>query len=213
MLIDMPEPSLVAMELSLMQPPFALDQIVAQTEALGFSMASEPRTGAFLRTLAASKPTGEFLELGTGTGIATAWLLAGMDSASKLTSVDTDAQAQSVAREFLGSDRRLRLVLEDGLAFLAREPAAHYDFVFADAMPGKYEGLQECLRVVKPGGFYVIDDMLPQANWPTGHAEKIPVLVQELAGDPNWEVVPLAWSSGIVVAVKRSIERPMDVSL
>lgn len=203
----MPEPSLASLELTLLHPPFSLEQIIARTEALGFNMASEPRTGAFLRTLAASKPAGQLLELGTGTGIATAWLLAGMDSESMLTSVDTDPQVQSVAREFLGSDGRLRLVLEDGLTFLRRERAAHYDFVFADAMPGKYEGLEECLRVVKPGGFYVVDDMLPQANWPSGHAEKIPVLVQELAGDPHWELVPLAWSSGLVVAVKRVAER------
>lgn len=195
------------MEQTVIYPPCSLEQIVSRTEALGFNMASEPRTGAFLRTLAASKPAGQLLELGTGTGIATAWLLAGMDSASRLTSVDMDPQVQSVACEFLGSDGRLQLVLEDGLTFLRREPADHYDFVFADAMPGKYEGLQECLRVVKPGGFYVIDDMLPQANWPSGHAEKIPILVQDLASDPNWELVPLAWSSGLVVAVKRASER------
>ncbi len=49
------------------QPP-VLNQILAQTEALGFDMASEPRTGALLRTLAASKPGGRFLELWIGLG-------------------------------------------------------------------------------------------------------------------------------------------------
>jgi len=97
-----------------------------------------------------------------------------MDRASTLTSVDTDAAVQAIAREYLGADGRLTLALEDGLAFLRHEAAASYDFVFADAMPGKYEGLQDCLCVVKPGGFYVIDDMLPQPNWPEGHAAKIP---------------------------------------
>jgi len=202
------EPSLAGLEQAVIHPPLLLKQIVARTQALGFNMASEPRTGALLRSLAASKPGGQFLELGTGTGIATAWLLAGMDAAANLTSVDTDPQVQNIAREFLGSDGRLRLVLGDGLAFLQRDPSAHYDFVFADAMPGKDEGLPECLRVVKPGGFYVIDDMLPQTNWPPGHANKIPVLLRELREDPNWELVPLAWSSGIVVAVKRAKQRP-----
>jgi predicted O-methyltransferase YrrM len=41
---------------------------------LDFGMASDPLTGALLATLAASKPGGRFLELGTGTGGATAWL-------------------------------------------------------------------------------------------------------------------------------------------
>ena len=183
-------------------PPL-LGLIVTRTEAFGFNMASEPRTGAFLRTLAASKPQGRFLELGTGTGIATAWLLAGMDARSTLTSVDIDPRVQAVAQELLGHDPRLRLVQEDGLSFLRREPAESYDFVFADAMPGKYEGLQNCLRVVKPGGFYVIDDLLPQANWPEGHAEKVPVLLQALASEPGLVLVPLAWASGLAVAVKR----------
>src|SRR5271165_2157304 len=95
------------------QPPSTLERIVARTNALGFDMASEPRTGALLRTLAASKPNGRFLELGTGTGVATSWLLAGLDAHSKLTSIDTNPQVQAVAREFLGADSRLTLVLED----------------------------------------------------------------------------------------------------
>jgi predicted O-methyltransferase YrrM len=189
-------------DLEFMRAPARLARIVERTVAAGFGMASEPRTGALLRVLAASKPKGRFLELGTGTGMATAWLLAGMDAQSKLISVDVDAAVQDVARECLGDDRRLTLVLEDGLEFLRHEEAESYDFVFADAMPGKYEGLRECLRVVKPGGFYVIDDMLPQANWPDGHAAKIPVLVRELARDERLTIVPLAWASGIVLAVK-----------
>ena len=73
-------------------------------------------------------------------------------------------------------------------------------------MPGKYEGLEDCLRVVRSGGFYIIDDMLPQANWPHGHAGKVPVLLQQLANQKSFTIVPLAWASGVVVAVKRSRE-------
>jgi predicted O-methyltransferase YrrM len=195
-------------ELDYIQLPPVLDRILARTVELGFDMASEPRTGALLRALGASKPSGRFLELGTGTGIATAWLLAGMDSQSRLTSVDIDPQVQEVARQFLGGDERLTLVLEDGIQFLKHEQPESYDFVFADAMPGKYDGLQDCLRVVKPGGFYVIDDMLPQANWPDGHAAKIPVLVNALANEEGLTIVPITWASGIVVAVKRGNGAP-----
>src|SRR4029450_12639987 len=66
--------------------PMVLSAIHADTERIGFTLASEPKTGALLRALAASKPSGEFLELGTGTGVGTAWLLAGMDARSHLTS-------------------------------------------------------------------------------------------------------------------------------
>ena len=156
-----------------------------------------------MRALAVSKPGGRLLELGTGTGVATAWLLAGMDADATLTSVDVDSRHQEVAREFLGSDGRLTLVLEGGLQFLRRQPAERYDLVFADAIVGKYEGLEDCLRVVKPGGFYVIDDLLPQPNWPEGHAEKIPVLLNQLAGDSRFIIAPLHWATGVIVAVRR----------
>jgi predicted O-methyltransferase YrrM len=190
-------------DLDLVQPPATLAAIEARTLAIGFGMASEPRTGALLRALAASKPGGRLLELGTGTGVATAWLLAGMDADAILTSVDIDSRHQEAAREFLGSDGRLTLVLEDAQEFLRRQPAAKYDLVFADAIVGKYEGLEDCLRVVKPGGFYVIDDLLPQPNWPPGHAEKVPPLINRLAGDDRFAIAPLDWATGVIVAVRR----------
>jgi len=58
--------------------PVALNGIERDTAAVGFTMISEHKTGALLRALAASKPGGAFLELGTGTGASTAWILDGM---------------------------------------------------------------------------------------------------------------------------------------
>jgi predicted O-methyltransferase YrrM len=191
-------------DLNYIQSPSPARQILVRTEALNFNMGSEPRSGALLRALAASKPSGRLLELGTGTGIATAWLLSGMDDGSTLTSVDTDPEAQAVAREVLGADRRLTLITEDGAVFLHRQKPQSFDLVFADAMPGKYEGLEAALAVVRPGGFYVIDDMLPQPNWPEGHAAKVPALLECLANDKRFFIAPMAWASGIVVAVRKA---------
>jgi predicted O-methyltransferase YrrM len=186
-------------------PPAALPAINARTTELGFDMASEPRTGALLQALAASKPGGSLLELGTGTGIATSWLLSSMDDSSTLISVDRDPQVQAVARETLGHDPRLTLVIDDGAAFLSRQPKRSFDMVFADAMPGKYEALDDALAVVKPGGFYIIDDLLPQPNWPEGHAEKVPVLMHRLSASPQFHMAPLAWASGVVILVRKLI--------
>jgi hypothetical protein len=57
--------------------------------------------------------------------------------------------------------------------------------------------------VVKTGGFYVIDDMLPQANWPDGHSEKVQALFADLAARPDLEITQMTWASGIVIAVVR----------
>ena len=188
----------------LIHKPAALPEILAQSAALDFTMASEPKTGALLRVLAASKPAGRLLELGTGTGIATAWLLSGMDAASTLVTVDTNFKFQSAARRVLGADPRLTLVLEDAVDYLVRQPPASFDLVFADALRGKFDGLDDALAVVKPGGFYVIDDLLPQPSWPEGHAEKVPPLIQRLSAREDFHIVPISWASGLVLAVKKS---------
>ena len=183
-------------------PPPQLPTIKARTEQLKFNMASEDRTGALLQILAASKPGGSLLELGTGTGIGTSWLLSGMDEIATLTSIETDENLQAIAHEMLGSDRRLTLVLEDGAVFLPKQPAQSFDLVFADAMPGKFESLDDALAVVKPGGFYIIDDLLPQPNWPDGHGEKVDKLMNRLSADPRFAMLPMIWASGVAVLTR-----------
>src|SRR5687767_15911194 len=90
-----------------LRPPDPIAGILADTAALGFTMTSEPKVGALLAVLAASKPGGRCLELGTGTGHGTAWLLSGMDAASTLDTVDTDADTLAIARRHLGIDPRV----------------------------------------------------------------------------------------------------------
>src|SRR4029077_13910769 len=147
------------------------------TDALGFNLVSEPKVGALLAVLAASKPGGRLLELGTGTGHGTAWLLAGMDGTSTLDTVDTDANVVAVAQRHLGSDRRVSFHVMDGAQFLERSAPGRFDLIYADAWPGKFTHLEEALSLVRPGGMYVIDDLLPQPNWPEGHSPKVPVLI------------------------------------
>jgi predicted O-methyltransferase YrrM len=188
----------------IVEPP-QLAALLERAAELNFTMASEPRTGALLRVLAASKPGGRMVELGTGVGVGAAWLLSGMDSESTLTTVDTNFAFQSAAQQELGTDPRLTFVLEDAVDFLRRQPPASFDLVFADALRGKFDGLDEALTIVKPGGFYIIDDLLPQPNWPDGHDKNIEPLIERLAAHPQFHIVPIAWASGLVLAVRKSI--------
>src|SRR6476469_4010616 len=101
------------------QPP-AVAGILNETRTLGFDMASEAAVGALLAVLAASKPGGRLLELGTGTGHGTAWLLAGMDADARLDTVDTDPDVVAVAQRHLGADPRVTFHVVDGAEFLRR---------------------------------------------------------------------------------------------
>ena len=183
--------------------PAALTNIVAETAAVGFSMSSEPKVGSLLAALVASKPGGRFLELGTGTGHGTAWLLSGMDASSTLDTVDTDARLVGIAQRHLGSDRRVAFHLMDGAEFL-RQSSSPFDLIYADAWPGKFSDLDQTLSRLRPGGMYVVDDLLPQPNWPEGHAPKVPALINDIEQRAEFVTVKLAWASGLMLVVRRA---------
>jgi predicted O-methyltransferase YrrM len=191
-------------DLDITRPPEALESIQHDTAALGFTMISETKVGALLATLAASKPGGRFLELGTGTGHGTAWLLAGMDAASTLHTVDTDDQVVDVARRHLGADRRVTFHVIDGAEYLRDAAPAQFDLIYADAWPGKFSHLDEALALLRPGGIYVIDDLLPQPNWPDGHAPKVPALIADIERKDEFATVKMAWASGLMLVVRRA---------
>jgi predicted O-methyltransferase YrrM len=183
--------------------PKTYTYIQQDTQVLGFTMASDVFTCSLLRTLAASKPAAKFLELGTGTGLSTSWILDGMDKTSTLTSLDNDINLLDVARKHLGSDHRLTLVSMDGADWVNNNKHERYDYIFADTWHGKYLMLDEVLAMLNKGGLYIIDDMLPQPNWPDGHHEKATNLLNYLDTRDDLILTRQVWSTGIVVAVKK----------
>lgn len=189
-------------DLSNLHEPKSIAAIWADTRASGFSMASEPLTCSLLRTLAAAKPSARFLELGSGTGISTAWLLEGMDADSRLITVDNDGSRLSILKKHLGTDPRLTVVCADGDEFLRSCRGQRFDFIFADTWSGKYRLLEEALELISPSGIFFIDDMLPQPNWPEGHAAKVAGLVVKLEQRKDFHITKLSWASGVVLAAK-----------
>jgi len=173
------------------------------TRTAGFTMASDALTCCLLRTLAATKPSGRFLELGTGTGLSTSWILDGMDTHSSLISIDNDEKFLDIAKKYLGGDHRLDLVLTDGGQWVEANKQQKFDYIFADTWHGKYLLLDEVLAMLNKGGLYIIDDMLPQPNWPDGHQEKAIHLINYLAAREDLLLTKQVWATGIIIAVKK----------
>jgi predicted O-methyltransferase YrrM len=182
--------------------PETVRSIYEASRREGFELVSEPLTGCLLRTLAASKPAGNFLELGTGTGAATAWILDGMAVDGSLVTVENDERLIAIARRHLGSDGRVAFVSADGNVFLREVQGRSFDLIFADTWAGKYENLELALNLLTPGGLYVIDDMDPQPTWPSGHDKKVTQLLHDLTARRELRVTKLTWASGIVVAAR-----------
>ncbi|MCX5335923.1 O-methyltransferase [Streptomyces sp. NBC_00140] len=182
--------------------PTSLTTLRAKARDAGFIMSSEDRTGSLLATLAAARPEGRILELGTGVGEGTAWLLSGMDRSSCLTTVELDPTVQAIAEEQLGADPRVTFVSGDGGTWLENFDGAPFDLVFADTWPGKFTHLDRALELVAPGGTYLIDDLFPQPGWPEGHEASVERLLAELDEREDFRCVRLAWSSGLLMAVR-----------
>jgi predicted O-methyltransferase YrrM len=183
--------------------PAELAGILESTASAGFVMASEPRTGSLLAALAATKPAARLLELGTGTGVGTSWLLKGMDSRSHLTSVEADEEVLQIARRHLGHDPRVSFVHMDGDDFLDQSTSGRFDLIFADTWPGKFRKLDRALALLTPGGIYLIDDLLPQPSWPEDHAPKVPRLLADIEQQQQFLSVKLSWASGLMLVVRR----------
>jgi len=181
--------------------PVQYENIAEATKAIEFNMASDMQTGSLLKTLAASKLSGRILELGTGTGLATSWIVDGMDERTKLITIENNTLLLDIARKAL-QDSRVEFVLADGYAWIQTYSGEKFDMVFADAMPGKYDLFEETIGLVKVGGFYIIDDMLPQPNWPEGHADKVERFIGELGERNDIILTKLNWSTGIIIVTK-----------
>jgi predicted O-methyltransferase YrrM len=126
-----------------------------------------------------------------------------MDDESVLTSIDNDPLFLGIAESFLGQDKRLTLICSDGAEWFRNSGNETYDYIFADTWHGKYLLLDEALSMLSKGGFYIIDDMLPQSNWPEGHHEKAINLVRALEKRKDITLTKQTWATGIIIAVKK----------
>ena len=113
-------------------------------------------TGAQLAQLAAAIDARHILEVGTGCGVASLWLLTGAPEA-QLTSIDLEAEYQQVAKEAFATvgipATRTRFITGRAAEVLPRMNDGSYDLVLVDADPrAVVENVEHALRVARPGG-------------------------------------------------------------
>jgi predicted O-methyltransferase YrrM len=128
--------------------------------------ASLPGTGRFLAMLAAGCTGGSIAELGTGTGIGTAWMAAAMPADCTLVTAEIDPVRAAAAAEVLSSDDRVRVLTGDWAALLP--PLGPYDLIFCDSGVRDAATFSGLVDLLKPGGRIVMDDMTPVLAMPAG---------------------------------------------
>ena len=127
-----------------------------------------------------------------------------MDADSRLVSVELEDVLQRIARATFDDDPRVEWVLGDGSEWL-REAVARperFDVVFADTWPGKYHDRDLAMELVKPHGWFVLDDLYPQPGWPDGHQANVDRLIADMQSVDGWRTEFLPWGSGLMLCVR-----------
>lgn len=191
----------------------------ARADELGADAIS-PATGSALATLAAAAQASNIVEVGTGTGVSGAWLLAGMAADGVLTTIDIEADLQRTARETfvaLGVDHvRTRLITGRALEVLPRLTEAGYDLVFVDGEIAEYPAiLPIAKKLLRNGGAVVFDDMftgdaLSDAAQRDGQAHALREVVAAVRDDDDFVPSMLTVGDGLLVAVLRGAGEPVQ---
>ena len=124
-----------------------------------------PGSGAVLQVLAAASQARAVVEIGTGAGVGSLYLLRGMPADGVLTTIDVEVEHQRAAKEAFAQEgvrtTRTRTISGRAMDVLPRLTDGAYDLVFVDADKEGYPAyVDEAMRLLRPGGVLAIDNAL-----------------------------------------------------
>lgn len=169
---------------------------------VGFSMSCVPAVGRLLAVLAAHLPAdARVLELGTGTGVGTAWLVSGLRPRSDV-QVITVEKDRHIAEKAASGDwpEFVDLRCADALEVLAE--GGQFDLIFADAPGGKWHGLNRTIAALRPNGLLIVDDMTPAPEWSGEQYDHQVKIRENLLTSPLLTSVELDHGSGMILSTR-----------
>lgn len=175
-----------------------------RARAAGFPFSCEADVGRLLAVLAAHLQAGaRVLEMGTGTGVGTAWIVDGLIPRTdvRVTSVERDPQNAALAAQGSWPDF-VDLRCADALEFLGE--SGTFDLIFADAQGGKWDGLDRTIAALRPHGLLLVDDMAPRPDWSVEQHTKQGQVRQTLVTSPLLTSVELDHGSGVILSTRRA---------
>jgi len=173
------------------------------------SMQIGPEQGALLALLVRLVDARRIVEIGTFTGYSSTAMALALPADGRVVCLDVSAEWTDRARaawEEAGVADRVELRLGPALESLASLKDGAFDLAFIDADKPSYdEYYTGCLRVVRPGGLIVLDNMLQRGrvadpdNRDPG-PETIRALNERIAADERVEHVLLPIADGMTLA-------------
>ncbi len=142
------------------------DFFKSQARARGVELGTTdttPGSGAFLRYLAFTLKAQSVVEVGTGSGVGSLWLLDGMLESGTLTSIDDEMEHTQIAKmAFADADitqGRYRLITNTVVDVISKLTDRAYDLVVLRHNPEDLSYvISESHRILRSGGALVIDN-------------------------------------------------------
>lgn len=170
--------------------------------------------GAALKWFAHSLSAINVVEVGTGSGVASLWLLGGMHKEGVLTTIDPEAEHIRVARESAKdagiAASRIRFIVGDGIDVLSRLTDDGYDLVVWNGEPRDIAaGVDQAHRLLHVGGTLIINRALWHLKVPDPAQRDERTLAmrdsaKSLRADDRWLTAFLPIGDGLLLATKVS---------
>lgn len=183
--------------------PMPIAEAKRRAVKCGFKQSCQDGIGQFLAVLAGNLPQhASVLELGTGVGVGTAWIVYGLGVRTdvRIFSAEVDESLGESASSF-DWPSYVNLKTADGAAVLADH--GPFDLIFADAPPLKFDHFDAIFDALRPGGMLVVDDVGPKAQARNPDDTKIGQLRQAILGHRGLVAADIDWSTGMIVATRR----------
>ena len=135
-------------------PPLVREAMAAAVGS-GFTQSCSVGTGRLLHVLTAGVRNGRVGELGTGSGVGSAWIASALEPDVELVTVEMDAGRARQAAELFGDLGNVTVVEGDWSQLAARGP---FDLVFCDTVAPKVERIDATIALLAPGATIVLDD-------------------------------------------------------
>ena len=168
-----------------------------------------PDQGAFMSLLVQVSGAKRILEIGTFTGYSSTAMALALPADGRMVCCDVSREWTDVARRAwsdAGVDDRIDLRIGPATETLETLEADSFDLAFIDADKPSYDAYYEgCLRVVRPGGLILVDNVLwsGEVADPTVENERVSTiraLNEKIAADERVDHVILPIGDGLTMA-------------
>lgn len=124
----------------------------------------KPEVADFMKVILTMQKPKEILEIGTAVGYSAMLMSGFLQEEGKITTIERFPYMFEIAKKNIkraNLEKKIEIIEGDAASILTTLEKEKYDVVFMDCAKGQYINfLPECIRVLKPGGILITDNVL-----------------------------------------------------